>query len=202
MSFTTKSGKTVVKRKNNNIRSIVKKAIQRNQETMVRTTVWSGTNITDAVLSNFEYGVYEIDQGDSQRSRHGNQITITKFTFNGFLTLGDAYNVVRAVLFIPRNTSSSLVTDGLEVDDAIDLDKYTVLHDKLYFITAGRNVVPINITKIFNKGNRRGLKMIYKGATGSSDIEKNKMSLYLVSDSGAISHPQLSGVARTFFKDA
>lgn len=184
------------------VKNYVQRTISKNIETKQRDLSWDCISIQDPGRTPIASNLIDLSQGDTQNTRAGNQVFVTGF-YGKFVVAGaDTTNIVRMVVYIPRDPTDTLAADTIGVTSLIDQDSYTVLYDK-YITTssAGENAKVFTVAKNFHRGSRKGLRVIWNGV-GTTDITKNFIKLYVVSDSGAVSDPCLSGHLRTYYKDA
>lgn len=192
------TGKLLRQRKQ--VRNLVQRQISRNIETKQRAGTWDETPIDNSAGTPITAQLTDLDTGDSQSTRTGNQVFVTGIYARWSVTCADTTNLVRIVVYMPKDTDDSM--SGIDIHSNIDLDKHTVLFDRLVPLTlAGDAVKVVTFKKKFNKGNRRGVNVRYFSATGT-DTSKNAIKLYVVSDSDVASDPLLSGSYRLYFKDA
>ncbi len=143
----------------------------------------------------------DISGGDGQGQRQGNQITVTSIRFKGFLDLGDAQNIVRIILYIPKSAGQVLATTTT-LSTPIDFDQFTVLKDvKIHANSNGNYYALFNLFKRFNKGQRKGMSQLYS-STLSTSYSKNPLWVYMVSDSTAAPGPSLRYERLLTYKDA
>ncbi len=192
--------KTYTRRKNN-LKKTVKSMIQDNQETMFRSATYSDDSITDAARSPIDTLLNAVAQGDTQNGRAGNQIVLTGFYGKFMLKVYDATNIIRVIMYIPRNQNVLMSTaNNIGITTLVDLDQFTILHDKMYPLSTYNPQKYFVLSKKFNKGARKGITATYSGS-GVDAVVKNSIYLYMVSDSGAVNDPTVSGNFRLFYKD-
>lgn len=183
------------------VKKIVQKTINRNSETKFRLISYNGQAITDTARTPINILLQNITQGDSQTQRQGNQIIVTGLFFSLTFLYADDTNIVRLIIYMPKDITDDMATDTISVNTAIDLDKYTVLEDRKVFVdNTSHKQAKFNYKKKFNKGTRRGLQTIWHSTAGG-DVTKNAIKFYVVSDSTAISDPAMSGEVRLYYKD-
>lgn len=186
---------------NRNFKKRVLSIVQSTQETRQKIHSWTTEPIQDTGRTPISQSLVDISQGDTQNDRQGNQIIVTGIYSKLFINAGDGINNCRVILYIPRDADDSLST--LTPSQAIDMDKYTVLYDRIINVstTAGDYSKPFVIARKFNKGRRKGMTVQYSSTTGTS-VERNNLKLYVVGDSGAIPDPNFNGHIRVYYKDA
>lgn len=183
------------------IASAVQQRISSNLETKQRSISWDEVAVDAAGGAPINWALTDIDQGDSQADRTGNQVWVTGYFARLAFAVGDTTNLIRVVVYIPKDSDDSL-SSGTDIHTNIDLDKFTVLYDKLVALNANGDAVKvIQFKKKFNRGRRRGVNARYFSGTGT-DIAKNAIKLYVVSDSLAAPDPTISGGMRVYYKDA
>lgn len=181
------------------LRTYVQKTISANQETKQRDLSWDAIGIQDAGRTPLNAVINDLAQGDTQNTRDGNQVRITGFYGKFVVTGADSTNIVRFILYIPKDQSDSL--SGIDIHSLIDQDSFTVLYDRTITTTSGGvNQKVFTVAKNFHRGSRKGLLTQFYG-TGSQDFVKNPIRMYVVSDSLAVTDPSLTGHLRTYFKD-
>lgn len=90
---------------------------------------------------------------------------------------------------------------GVSTYDLVDLDKYTILEDKIVTLSQnGEYIKNFTLGKKFNRGAKKGMTVQFDGTTGA-DVVKNDIKMYVVSDSLAVPDPTFSGNVRLYFKD-
>lgn len=192
------------KRYNNkrSIKRMVNQMIAGRQETKHRSVAFAAVGIQDAGRAPSSTHITGVSQGDGATNRTGNQVFLSglygKFVVT--MTSTDTTNIFRVVLYIPKSAATTMT--GINTTDLIDVDQYTILYDRMFPVGAGGPVSRIfTIARKFNKGSRKGITVQYSGPN-AADVVKNKMLLYVVSDSTAVPDPTLSGNIRLYFKDA
>lgn len=178
------------------VKRYVQAKINKNIET--KHLAASGQTTTSTSVLNTQ--ITTIPQGDDEFRRTGNRVTVTGFYGKFNIVGADSTNMVRMVLYIPKDpndTMTSLTTYGI-----IDFDKYTVLSDRLITTSlSGNNSKVITIAKKFKYGTRRGLDVQFASST-TTDVKKNNIYLAWVSDSSAATHPAINYHWYCYFKDA
>lgn len=175
--------------------------VQKTQETKQLVHHFDNVAIQDPGRTPFSIDLIDLGSGAGASERMGNRVTVTGYHAKLTMNAGDGINNVRIIIYIPKNPTATLST--LTYSQAIDLDSYTVLHDKIYPVsnTAGMYSRYFTISKKFNKKGKAGMHVHFSG-TGSTDFEKNRLRLYVVGDSGAIPDPYLAGHIRVYYKDS
>lgn len=166
------------------VRNVVKKMA----ETMTITAQINDT--VDTVGNN--YLPCQIATGDGQQNRSGNMIQLQSFHAKFRVTHADTSNVLRFVLYMPHDVDYTL--SGVGIDTPLEIDEFTVLSDRLIACDT------YNPVKIYNLFKKLSAKVRYFG-NNATDLTKNSLKLYVVSDSGVVSHPALQGWWRLKYKD-
>ncbi len=181
------------------ISRIAKKTTQRMSETKYNSGIFSSLAIQDAGRTPVSEAVTEIQQGDSAVQRIGNRVKVTGFYGKFTITYADTTNIVRVIMYMPRNPTSTLST--IDTNDLIDFDDFNILYDKSFAVSSGGpGTKNITISRKWNRGNKSGINVFY--ASGSStDYAKNPIFLYVVSDSAGVPDPTINGNYRLYFKD-
>lgn len=171
----------------------------------------SGASISD---SGVVYRLDQVVQGDSDQTRTGDSVDLKELQMRGGWEVADNYNVLRAIIFqaTAAHSSTSLPTVGdillsgyvgttSVVYAPYDKDRtgpggqYKVLWDKTFTADTDDPV------SVFQTTLRRGFRKRVQYIGGTTTATGGLYVLF-VSDSGAISHPGLTFVARTVFTDA
>lgn len=187
---------------NRAVQRYVNKQIGKNIETKFGIVNWD-TTVQDEGRTPIDQSLVALAVGDTQSSRTGNQLRLTGLYGQFICRQADTTNIVRMILYIPKNKTVTMsAAGGIGVLSAVDLDKFTVLEDKLLHMNnVGGNQKYAKIAKKFNRGSRAGIKVQYDGTT-ATDVTENDLRLYVVSDSTVINDPAFLGNMRTYFKDA
>ena len=184
-------------RAHSKLKKMIKAAIAGSQETKTL-GVEINTGISNVGVN---YDISSIAGGSNQNQRIGNTYKMTSFRLKGGVFGSDTTNLVRIVIYIPKDPTHTIDT-GLQALSPIDLDRFTVLSDRLIpTASQGPNCKLFNKVCLFNKGRRTGLNVRFHSSLASS-IVKNRLMVYMVSDSSAASHPTFTGWWRFYFKDA
>ena len=112
------------------MRNIAQSVVNKNVETKRYTHEYNATAVAVGASSPIDADLYSMGQGDTPNSRTGNRIIATGVHGSLNVVTADTTNIVRLILYIPRDTDDNLSTDALEVYQQIDPDKYTILFDK------------------------------------------------------------------------
>lgn len=184
------------------VKTIANAVVKKNIETKyISFNPNAGVISNNAIGSSLTVDLNTMGTGSGPSTRTGNQVRTTGYHGKFVVTGADATNIVRFVLYIPKNTGDDLKLDGTEVYSDIDQDKYTVLKD--FFVSTSANgpdTKQISLRGKFNSGKRSGILTQFNGNT-SSTCMKGLLKLYAVSDSGVTSHPTLTGHMRIYYKD-
>lgn len=184
-------------RRKSNLKKIIKTMIAGSQETKT-----IGTQINPSISDvGINYDISSLNGGTTQNARIGNAYKLTSFRLKGGVFGSDSTNLVRIIIYIPKDPTH-LIDTSLQVLTPVDLDRFTVLSDRLIpTASQGPNCRLYNKVCLFNKGRRTGLNVQFHDSTAGS-IVKNRLMVYMVSDSSAASHPSFKGWWRFYFKDA
>lgn len=174
----------------------VQKMIYDRSETKQIDWTYTAVSINDVGRSPLNTAWTYVAQGDTQNTRDGNAITVTGIYSQFALEAGDTSNVVRVILYIPHDTDDDLSISPTQLPD---MDKFTILYDKLFVMGNSPSVKTFQIRKKFAKGSRKGIRVSYAG--GSSYPTKNAIKFFAVSDSSVSPDPIINGTARVYFKD-
>lgn len=147
------------------------------------------------------YDVVDFAQGIDTNERIGREVRVTSFRMQGVWHFADTTNVIRMILYIPKDPSVGI--SPASVYSLLDHDSFTILLDKYIAVGSGGPAVKVmNYVRSFTrKGKSKGMKVRYNG-TASTSTTLNRMKLYIVSDSGAAVHPTFTGTYNTYFTDA
>lgn len=178
------------------LKRLIQDEINSNLETKQKVEVWNSVGVTDSARTPPSSNITGIAQGDTQSTREGNQIRITGVYGKWLLTKADTTNVVRVIFYKPKQVGDAL--SGIDINDAVDMDKFHIYSDNLYLLNAN---TPQKVIYVSKKFPGKGLVVQYHG-TASTDVATNDIRLYAVSDSTAVSDPTMSGNFRFYFKDA
>jgi len=171
--------------------------ISKNQETKTL-----GVELNPSISNvGVNYDISSLAGGTNQNQRIGNAYKMTSFRLKGGVFGSDTTNLVRIIIYIPKDPTHTMDT-SLQPLTPVDLDRFTILSDRLIPTASnGPNCKLYNKVLLFNKGRRSGLNVQFHSNLASS-IVKNKLMVYMVSDSAAASHPFFKGWWRFYFKDA
>lgn len=141
-----------------------------------------------------------IDQGDDQFERIGNSVTCSYIDMRNYVIAADDTNIIRMILCTalvgPGEVTAADFPSGVNAfTGTMDYDKFRVHRDFSFAIsTDGKD----NAIKRIRFPLKR--KWIYTDGTGTNQT-KNPLYLWLVSDSGVASHPQIQYSMKIFYKD-
>lgn len=182
------------------MRKIAKSVVAKNTETKVWTGTFSDTPVGAGTVAPVVQSCNDIAEGTAQNQRIGNQIMLTSIKYDFFFTGADSTNSLRLIFYIPRDPNDILLNLGFNAP--ADLDKYVILKD--IFMTTNQNgqdcLRKRGYISFRKRGKSNGLKVQYSTNAVNSQT-KNRVLVYMVSDSGVISHPSVNGFFRTFYKD-
>ena len=135
------------------LRTYVQKAISSNQETKQRDLTWDAVSIQDVGRSPIDGTLNDLSQGDTQNSRDGNQVHITGIYGKFVVTGADTTNIVRYILYIPKDPSDTLTGMSIDIHHLIDQDRFTILYDRNITTTSGGvNQKVFTVAKNFHRG--------------------------------------------------
>lgn len=187
-----------------------KKQIQKIVREMAETKRYLWNNINSAIglaggaPNALEYNMTaSIIQGDSNSTRDGSQILYTSVYCNLQITFPDSTNNVRMIVYVYNgpHTATPLINKAVSASTYWEPAGFQVLHDKVYTGGTG-GPVSKRIQKAFSFKRRKdgGVPIHYSGS--GLNAEKNHMiGVYLVSDSGAVPNPTLTGYIVGYYKD-
>ena len=156
---------------------------------------WNATSIPDQSAPISQH-LTDIFAGTSQGERVGNKVKVTGMYGHLFVNAADTTNSVRIIVYIPKDPSIALA--GLSFYQHPDEDNYTILIDKYVCVsTNGPGCKMVSLRRKY----KNGINVQFDG-TGSGDRATNPIWIYAVSDSGAVSHPDMSGYLYTYYTDA
>jgi len=185
------------RRRKSSLKKMIKNMIAGSQETKtVAQTI-------DTTISNVGVNtdISSIAGGSGQQQRIGNSYKMTSFRLKGGVYGADNTNLVRIVIYVPKD-ATHLISTSTQAHTALDLDRFTILSDRLMpFALDGPNCKLYNKVCLFNKGRRTGMHVQFTDDALTS-VVKNRLMIYMVSDSAAVSHPSFKGWWRFYFKDA
>lgn len=184
------------------VKAIASSVVKASSETKWKEWTYGAQAISTSAVGNVvDQALNTISGGSGKSARDGNQIFMSGLHGKFVIAGADTTNIIRVILYIPKDHDDTLTADVLEVKDIVNMDKYTVLTD--FYITTSQNgndAKTFSIRRKFNKGKKRGIVTQWQSST-STDFSKNPLRLYIVSDSGIVSHPALTGYIKLFYKD-
>lgn len=184
-------------KKKTNLKKMIKNMISHSQETK---TCANTLNITMSDVG-VNYDMSSIGGGSTQQTRIGNAYKMTSYRLKGGVYGADTTNLCRIIIYVPKD-ATHLIPTSTQPFTPLDLDRFTVLSDRLITTSqSGPNCKLYNKVCLFNKGRRTGMTVRFTD-DASSSVVKNRLMLYVVSDSSAVSHPNFKGWWRFYFKDA
>lgn len=158
---------------------------------------------TAASGSPLEFLMTNIAQGTGDHDRVGSRILATGIYMQGQITMPDSTNLVRCIVYVRKGpyTLNPIQYKGVEVNSFFDPSGYQILRD--FVISGGANgPVCKNIRVALSFKNRKegGIPVEFASSSATSTTN-NMIGIYLVSDSGATSHPVLNGYNVMYYKD-
>ena len=183
-----------------NVRRYVSKKIAKMSETKSRLLSYDAQSVTN-FLSPISTALTAVEQGDTQNKRDGNQIMVTGFYSKWVLAGADNTNIIRMILYWPKDPNGDLANDSVDIHTLIDQDKYNVIYDRYHTVgSQGPSIKTWTVARNFHKGARNGIRCVFRG-TGQTDYGSSPLRMLIFSDSDAASHPTLSGNLRLYYKD-
>lgn len=200
-----RSGILAKRAKNVATKSYVRRLISKNEEIKFANV----SNTYSAVTTPGIYSLANTSQGDSGGQHLGDECMLKSLEFRMLITVADATNAVRATLFrwrpnigyatpsaaaLLKTTTAVLnLTSAFQEDGE---DQYTILYDQLFLLAAaGGN--PEQVARTI----KRALNYKQDFLTGSSNCSNN-VYLMLISDSAAVTDPQVQFFSKIGFSDS
>jgi hypothetical protein len=204
MSKLSKGKKETKSVSKSEVKQIVKSLLKEVQELKIFVTQGTSvaTDYTGAV-----YDMSAVTQGDTDVSRDGDRIQIAELSFKWTAVVGDAYNLVRCILFqwIPDSAvGTPPVTNVIQTNGSINAplsyrsidfvkDVY-VLYDKTVYV---QTYHPVEVNSVVLR-KFHDKQMQFTGATSRT----NGLFLLLISDSSAATHPAVNYYCTLRFTDS
>lgn len=180
---------------------IAKRVVQSEQETKLQSFANVQQKIQPESGIPVDQQLCQVVQGPSQNNRIGSQITVTGLYMRNLMEGFSPGDIMRLVLYVPRDPTDTLSADTITVGSLIDFDKYTVLYDRVFGFTQAMNFRNVNIKRSFHRGRRSGIHVRF--LTNSNTISKNNLRCYVVSNSSTPGNePMLTYNWRIYYKDA
>lgn len=181
-----------------NFEKRVRHIILKNKETKHISFEYNQTTISTAALGSSRLAhLTGITQGDGNVNRDGNQVRLSGLFAQMVFTAADTTNIIRVIVARYKGQYTSSPFPSTEVYNIIDLDDLDVVYDRAITIgTAGPASKMIKIKLKFRNKN-----LIQFDTTTSTSVTVNPYYIYFVSDSGAVSHPEMTGQIRVYYKD-
>lgn len=183
----------------------VKKIISKQQESKFLDYTQTISSITSSSAGNISAG-YQIDQGDGEGQRIGNQLSMKGIGYNHIITSSVSAVLRHLIIMTPLALAGSDLQTALSavgVNDFLprETQKYKVLKDKNYKLIP--SLVTTGPAKLHLKGyiNLKGRKQVFDGDTGS-DYQTFQIIEYFKSDNATASVLSSDNVYRSFYKDA
>lgn len=189
-------------RQSSAVAKIAKKVVYKQAENKYFDTL-TGVSYTDVGIM---IDLSLVPQGDTDITRDGDQLYATSLQIRGYLTVADNTNVARVIVFrwkcdsVPLNDnildttykgSVNYVNSGYHHDGRSD---FVVLSDKTYNMQLGTNRSQMRY--YLNK--KLNHKINYNAGTTAG---RNKIYMFVISDSAAIAHPTINTITRLNFRD-
>jgi len=186
-------------KRRSNLKKLVKSIVSKNIET--KSALIKLNQVQIGVAGPYIASFNDLNQGDAQNERVGNQVTMTSVKWDLFLAGADTTNSYRIIVYIPREPS--VLITSLPFNGAVDYDQHIVLKDT-YRTTSlnGNNAFRLNGYHSFrNKGKSVGMKTQW-ASSAPNDQTKGRVCMYITTDSAAVPNPECNGTLRAFYKDA
>ncbi len=146
-----------------------------------------------------------IPQGDTDSTRDGDHIKLTKLWMNVAVTYADASNVVRVIVFRWNQDDSSVaptvndITQSLSAYSPIHRDnerahKFDIIFDKMFGVA---NVGPGIATVEWRRPLKSQIAFQATANTGTGHLY-----VYIISDSSAATHPGVNLISRVYYTDS
>ncbi len=170
-------------RRRKTIRQIVQSVVNTNKNTgFIETAIAGGVDATPAT-HNLMFST--TGAGDEEK-RSSPTIRVMGLRMSGFLALGDSTNLLRMVVYIPKDPDGAL--SSLNLHGPIDTDTARVLYDRLIALDVSNyHRGKFLFRKSFGKN---GLKCVYNDA--DTQPQQNNIKVTFVSDSGGIPNPTIA----------
>lgn len=187
-------------------KSQVNQIINRRVETKLKTGSFNGTAIDNSTGA--QLGFADIAQGSSNDQRNGTEVELRRFTFEGVLTFPDSTNVIRCIVCTTPDNVTGPGGYYPAVYTPLDTQEAGIKVWRDFLICGGNPAGPaarrIKLDVPFHKAGRSGMKLKYYDTTGTSHVMGNpgRPWLFFISDSGAVTHPTITGHAKCWYKDA
>jgi len=188
-------------RKKGGLKKYIKSVVAKSIETKAAVIKLNALQVGAAGVGPVNATFNDLNPGDGQANRTGNQVTMTSVKWDLFINGTDATNSIRCIIYIPREPT--VLIANLPFNAAVDYDQHIVLKD-MFLCTSlnGNNCIRRQGYHSFkNKGKSMGMKTTW-ASTAPNDQSKGKVCFYMVSDSQVVPHPELNGNLRSFYKDA
>lgn len=178
------------------VKRFVRKAITKRAEVKKFTVTWNNAINTSGSTSDVQLS--GISQGDGNNERIGSTVKARSLWTRINITRGDdTYNVVRIILYSPKNSQVQYMTnDSVTTTSPLDYDKYKIWADKQVLLDADEHV-----QKIQFRHNLRGMVMRWSGDTGAVPLQGN-LKMIMVSDSTTAPHPNADGYTTLTYTDS
>lgn len=209
-SFSTMA-KGKFRRRKTNFATRVKKVLAQQQEHKLHVVSGSFDSIpTGGIIGHLS----TVGQGDTDGTRDGDQLSVTKFEIRGMVKTADATNNVRIIVFRWNGDSTPSTTDIVQnfQGTGTDLDflrpinhdhkkNIKILYDRWFRLSTSEAFMSDIPFRVVRYGKRLGAKKItYEN--GTTTPLKGGIWMMAFSDSGAISHPGVSYEGMVHFTDS
>lgn len=152
--------------------------------------------------------LYLVPQGTSQHERVGHSIKATSWYGKMLVRwdTGDVNALYRMVMYIPRNADDDLSNHGgagvaLSTIGQIDADRFTVLSDRSFTMSAPNSGSNSYKTLLFKKKFRRPINIQFDGSTSTSTV-RHPIRLYITSTAATSqARPNIEGYIKCYYID-
>lgn len=162
----------------------------------------TGIDYTGAI-----YPLTDVAQGDTDTTRDADKLTPVGLRFRGYWETGDAYNIIRTIIFrwVPNTAwRVPVVGDILQVNASVVTpqspyvwdyrNQFHILYDRTTYVDQYR---PTRVQNFYKRLKRVKIAFDAGGITGA-----NKYYMLVISDSAAVPNPQFQYYSRFTYQDA
>lgn len=182
-------------------RGVVIKQAERKYFITESVNAYTGINFSGSITN---FGL--VPQGDTDQTRDGDALTLLSLQLKVSWTVGDAFNLVRTVVFQWMDNSVPGITSVLNSTGEIGTPLVSYVHDsrksfrilldRTYELdTAGKSTKVLS--KVFTKFPCK--QLMFSGA--STTAVYGGLYMILISDSGVVTHPSIVYHAKLNFTD-
>ena len=158
--------------------------------------------------------MFQLQQGDGSDERIGDKVTLMSHNVSMTLAKADTDNSIRIIWAYTPSTTALSISDVLQYGNysiygdqvfsspykkqaATAETTYRVLFDKVYHLKQDERLQTDKYQLIPNKNGRQ----VNFNSVGSVMPENYQLQILAISDSGAVSHPTISYVCRSYYVD-